>query len=300
MGIDGVSIGSNDLTQLMLGVDRDSEICSELFDERDPAVLAAIEAIITTSKAHGLTTSLCGQAPSNDPAFAEQLVRFGITSISVNPDVSPPRARRDRRSRASAAARSRPNPPGGPRMTTAVVVAIWLLCGCAVALWMVRRGHSPYLWLILVTFGPLALLFAIVLARRRSQVPPGGQERGRSRDRAAAPAGRHRRHAHLPRRRSRSDPLVGRLRREGDGGRRARLRVPRDPPARRRRRRGRWVVEAGRRSDPRRDRGATRSCGPVRRPRSTSCRAGPRSTESTSSVSRRGATGRPATCSPAA
>ncbi|MFI5099481.1 MAG: phosphoenolpyruvate synthase, partial [Actinomycetes bacterium] len=86
LGIDGVSIGSNDLTQLMLGVDRDSEVCSELFDESDAAVMDAIERIIESSRAEGITSSLCGQAPSNRPEFAEQLVRFGITSISVNPD----------------------------------------------------------------------------------------------------------------------------------------------------------------------------------------------------------------------
>jgi len=86
LGIDGVSIGSNDLTQLMLGVDRDSDICAELFDESDPAVLDAIERIVTTARRHGITSSLCGQAPSTDPAFAEHLVRMGITSISVNPD----------------------------------------------------------------------------------------------------------------------------------------------------------------------------------------------------------------------
>ena len=81
-----MSIGSNDLTQLVLGVDRDSEVCEELFDEMDGAVMAAIEQIIRTCRALGLTSSLCGQAPSNRPEFAEALVRFGIDSVSVNPD----------------------------------------------------------------------------------------------------------------------------------------------------------------------------------------------------------------------
>ena len=88
LGIDGVSIGSNDLTQLMLGVDRDSEQCAELYDESDPAVLDAIGQIISTARRLGITASLCGQAPSSKPEFAEHLVRMGITSISVTPDVA--------------------------------------------------------------------------------------------------------------------------------------------------------------------------------------------------------------------
>lgn len=98
MGIDGVSIGSNDLTQLMLGVDRDSEQCAELYDESDGAVLDAIGQIIGTARRLGITASLCGQAPSSRPDFAEHLVRMGITSISVTPDV----AQRTRRNVAAA------------------------------------------------------------------------------------------------------------------------------------------------------------------------------------------------------
>ncbi|WP_016881420.1 MULTISPECIES: phosphoenolpyruvate synthase [unclassified Rhodococcus (in: high G+C Gram-positive bacteria)] len=86
LGIDGVSIGTNDLTQLVLGVDRDSEICRDLFDTMDPAVLDAIDVIIERATRAGLTTSLCGQAVSTNPALAEHLVRKGITSVSVAPD----------------------------------------------------------------------------------------------------------------------------------------------------------------------------------------------------------------------
>ncbi len=85
-GVSGVSIGSNDLTQLVLGVDRDSELLAPLYDERDPAVLAAVREIIRVSRRAGLTSSICGQAPSVHPEYAEWLVRWGIDSISVNPD----------------------------------------------------------------------------------------------------------------------------------------------------------------------------------------------------------------------
>ena len=86
LGIHGISIGSNDLTQLVLGVDRDSGLCAELFDERDEAVLDAIERIVSAARAAGLESSICGQAPSTRPEIAEALVRFGIGSVSVSPD----------------------------------------------------------------------------------------------------------------------------------------------------------------------------------------------------------------------
>ncbi|GAA3162165.1 phosphoenolpyruvate synthase [Blastococcus jejuensis] len=89
LGVDGVSIGSNDLTQLVLGVDRDSADLAELFDEADPAVLAVIDSVIGTARRMGIPSSLCGQAPSNRPAFVEHLVRAGITSVSVEPTAVP-------------------------------------------------------------------------------------------------------------------------------------------------------------------------------------------------------------------
>ena len=85
-GATGVSIGSNDLTQLVLGVDRDSEILGPHYNERDEAVLDAIHRIIEAAHAAGMTCSICGQAPSAYPEYAETLVRWGIDSISVSPD----------------------------------------------------------------------------------------------------------------------------------------------------------------------------------------------------------------------
>lgn len=83
---DGFSIGSNDLTQLTLGVDRDNEELAGLFEESDPAVLWMVETIIDRAHKSGIKVGLCGQAPSNDPAYAQFLVNAGIDSISVTPD----------------------------------------------------------------------------------------------------------------------------------------------------------------------------------------------------------------------
>ena len=83
---DGFSIGSNDLTQLTLGVDRDSGELAGIFREDDPAVIWMIETLIARAHEAGAKVGLCGQAPSNDPAFARILVRAGIDTISVTPD----------------------------------------------------------------------------------------------------------------------------------------------------------------------------------------------------------------------
>jgi pyruvate, water dikinase len=87
VGIDGISIGSNDLTQLILGIDRDSEKLAQTFDERNEAVMMALERAIKTAKAKGITSSICGQAPSVYPELTEKLVEWGITSVSVSPDM---------------------------------------------------------------------------------------------------------------------------------------------------------------------------------------------------------------------
>lgn len=86
-GIDGVSIGSNDLTMLTLGLDRDNEKVANTYSEMDPAVLKSLEKIITTCKKRGITCSICGQAPSVYPELVEMLVDWGVTSVSISPDV---------------------------------------------------------------------------------------------------------------------------------------------------------------------------------------------------------------------
>jgi pyruvate,water dikinase len=86
LGVAGISIGSNDLTQLVLGADRDSELVAEIFDERDPAVTEYIALLIAKAKELGLKTSICGQAPSVYPEYTELLVSSGIDAISVNLD----------------------------------------------------------------------------------------------------------------------------------------------------------------------------------------------------------------------
>jgi pyruvate,water dikinase len=91
---DGFSIGSNDLTQLTLGVDRNSEILERLFDERDPGVKRAIRSVIERAHLQGRKVGICGQAPSDYPDFAEYLIECGIDSISLNPDALAVVARR--------------------------------------------------------------------------------------------------------------------------------------------------------------------------------------------------------------
>jgi len=86
VGIDGVSIGSNDLTMLVTGTDRDNAEVASAFDERSPAVLWALKRVIRRCAKRGVTSSICGQAPSQYPDLVKKLVRYGITSISVNPD----------------------------------------------------------------------------------------------------------------------------------------------------------------------------------------------------------------------
>jgi pyruvate, water dikinase len=83
---DGFSIGSNDLTQLTLGLDRDSSLVAATFDERDPAVKSLISQAIGACEARGKYVGICGQGPSDHPDLAEWLLEQGIDSISLNPD----------------------------------------------------------------------------------------------------------------------------------------------------------------------------------------------------------------------
>jgi pyruvate,water dikinase len=105
---DGFSIGSNDLTQLLLGVDRDNALLADLFDERNPAVRRSIERLIADAHAAGRPVGICGQAPSDHPDFAAFLVRAGIDSISLNPDSVVPVLTR------LAALEADPTPPDPP------------------------------------------------------------------------------------------------------------------------------------------------------------------------------------------
>jgi len=83
---DGFSIGSNDLTQLSLGLDRDSAVVSHLFDERDPAVKKLLSMAISAARAKGKYIGICGQGPSDHPDLADWLMDQGIESVSLNPD----------------------------------------------------------------------------------------------------------------------------------------------------------------------------------------------------------------------
>ena len=87
VGFDGVSIGSNDLTMLILGTDRDNEMVSDVYDERNKGVQKALEIIIRTCKRRGVACSICGQMPSTYPEVTKKLVEWGATSVSVSPDM---------------------------------------------------------------------------------------------------------------------------------------------------------------------------------------------------------------------
>lgn len=86
IGIDGVSIGTNDLTMMLLGVDRDNEAVANIYDERNPVIINTLKQIVKTCNKYKITSSICGQAASDYPQIAEVLVQAGITSLSINPD----------------------------------------------------------------------------------------------------------------------------------------------------------------------------------------------------------------------
>lgn len=86
LGINGVSIGTNDLTMMLLGVDRDNQEVSSIYDERSPFIISVLEYIVKTCAKYNVTCSICGQAASDYPEIIEKLIESGITSVSVNPD----------------------------------------------------------------------------------------------------------------------------------------------------------------------------------------------------------------------
>lgn len=83
-GVQGIAIGSNDLTQLILGIDREDASLEQLFTEAYPAIVKAIEQLVKQAVELNIPCSICGQLPSQDPEIIEQLIRWGITSISVD------------------------------------------------------------------------------------------------------------------------------------------------------------------------------------------------------------------------
>jgi pyruvate,water dikinase len=86
VGVDGVSIGTNDLTMMLMGVDRDNQEVANIYDERNPVVIQVLEYIVNTCVEYGITCSICGQAASDYPELVEKLVKAGITSVSISPD----------------------------------------------------------------------------------------------------------------------------------------------------------------------------------------------------------------------
>ncbi len=88
IGVDGVSIGTNDLTMMLLGVDRDNADVAYIYDERNPVIINVLEHIVQTCRKYGVTCSICGQAPSDYPEIVEMLVKNGVTSVSINPDAA--------------------------------------------------------------------------------------------------------------------------------------------------------------------------------------------------------------------
>jgi pyruvate,water dikinase len=86
IGVDGISIGTNDLTMMTLGVDRDNAEVANIYDERNPVIIDLLKKIVELSRKYQVTSSICGQAASDYPEIVEALIKAGVTSVSVNPD----------------------------------------------------------------------------------------------------------------------------------------------------------------------------------------------------------------------